>query len=625
MKTSAVRKKSRIAVSAAQLRRRAEAQLRKQQKNPRPGAGARNSAAEARRLLSELQVHQIELEMQNAELQAARDKAEELLEKYTELYDFAPISYFSLDERGRIIEVNLTGAALFAVERSRLVNRSLQRFVGSANLPILLSFLKLVFSEPGVQICEMKLLKPDGTAFWASLHGESVNSGSGSAKLCRVAVSDITSLKEAEEAKLQIEAAAIANRDLQREIVRRKKVENALRHSEEALIESGEHLRLAAEAAEFGAFQYDFAHHEWSYTPEFLAQFGLPAGATFEKNSDFVPQAIHPDDKAAYLAGLQAAADQHNDSATFDMEFRILRPDGEVRCLRAHGRIAFTGRGPNRHPLRANGIIQDITSRKQSEQEIAQQRNELAHFSRITALGEMAASLAHELNQPLTAILSNAQAAQRFIAHDRADLNEIREILADIVAEDKRAGDVIRHMRALLKKGEVQRQPLDANEVIREVLTILRNDLVNQGITAQTELAPDLSIVYGDHVQFQQVLLGLVMNACDSMAGVPRNDRQLMICTDMSGDNFVRISVADRGVGIAPENLEKVFNPFYTTKPNGMGFGLTVCRTIVAAHGGKLWAANNPDRGSTFHLLFPTRGKERGASSASSSAGLNNL
>jgi len=605
MKTSATQKKPKIPVVAAQLRRRAEAQLRKQQKYPRSGAGARNSAAETRRLLSELQVHQIELEMQNAELQAARDKAEELLGKYTELYDFAPIGYFSLDEQGRILEVNLTGATLLGVERSRLVNRSLQRFVAPANQSILSSFLKKVVSGPEFRVCEMKLLKANGAAFWARLQGASVASGSAPLKLCRMAVSDITSLKQVEEAKLQMKATAAVNRDLQREIDRRRKLEKALRHSEEALIESGEHLRLATEAAEFGAFHNDFTSGKFYCTPEFLSLYGLPANAKLELDSDMAPQALHPDDRAGYLAAMQAAADPYHGSAVFDMEYRIFLPDGKVRWLRERGRTVFTGQGSNQRPLRANGIIQDITARKQSEQEIAQHHQELAHLSRVTALGELAISLAHELNQPLAAILSNAQAVQRFIAHDQVEINEIREILADIVAEDKRAGEVIRRMRALLQKGEVQEQPLDASEIVMDVLNLVRNDLVNQGITAQTELTRGLPVFQGDRVQLQQVLLNLVMNACEAMAGAARRDRQLMICTGLTGDNFVRISVADRGTGIPPDKLEQVFDPFYTTKPHSLGFGLAVCRTIVTAHGGKLWASNNPKQGSTFYLMFP--------------------
>jgi PAS domain S-box-containing protein len=257
------------------------------------------------------------------------------------------------------------------------------------------------------------------------------------------------------------------------------------------------------------------------------------------------------------------------------------------------------------------GADTDITERKQWELEIALQREALTHLSRVTSLGELAGALAHELNQPLTAVLSNAQAAQRFLANDSVDLNEVRDILADIVTEDKRAGEVIRRLRLLFKKGEVQSQPLDVNEIVREVLDLVRSDMMNLNFTVRTELAPHLPVIRGDRVQLQQVLLNLVRNGCDAMAGGERNNRHLTIRTNRAEDGTVHISVADCGAGIAPEKLEKVFEPFYTTKPHGLGLGLAVCHTIVTAHGGKLWAANNPGQGATFHVSLPVDSKEQ--------------
>ena len=255
-------------------------------------------------------------------------------------------------------------------------------------------------------------------------------------------------------------------------------------------------------------------------------------------------------------------------------------------------------------------VIVDITARRQSEQEILQQRNELAHLSRVNMLGELSGSLAHELNQPLTAILSNAQAAVRFLAHPQPDLKEVRDILTDIVSEDKRAGEVIRRLRLLLKKGELQPQLLNANDLVLEVLKLVRSDLVNQGVVAHTELALNPPILHADRVGLQQVLINLVMNSCDAMIGTRGADREFTIRTELAAEDVVRISVSDNGTGIAPEKLEQVFAPFYTTKAHGMGLGLSVCRTIVAAHGGELRAANNPRRGTTFSFTLPVGEKE---------------
>ena len=218
---------------AAELRRQAEARLRERQRKRRSEAGDPKAEAEPRRLFHELQVHQVELEMQNAALQDARDRTEALLEKYTDLYDFAPVGYFSLDEQGRILEVNLTGAALLGVERSSLISRRLPCFVVSKSQPIFQAFLERVFAGTGKHVCEAALSRKDGAPFWAGFHGASALSVSGPLKWCRVAVSDITSLKEAEGSQDRMATLALANRELRREIDRRQAVEDSLRKSEE--------------------------------------------------------------------------------------------------------------------------------------------------------------------------------------------------------------------------------------------------------------------------------------------------------------------------------------------------------------------------------------------------------
>jgi PAS domain S-box-containing protein len=251
----------------------------------------------------------------------------------------------------------------------------------------------------------------------------------------------------------------------------------------------------------------------------------------------------------------------------------------------------------------------DITERKRSELELEQQRNELAHLSRVTMLGELSGSLAHELNQPLSAILSNAQAAQRFLASDISNLDEVREILKDIVEQDKRAGEVIRRLRLLLMKGEVHRQPLDLSEVLVDVLKLVRSDLLNQGVAVKTDLVPDLPVVFGDRVQLQQVVLNLVMNGCDAMSGIERPSRRLSVRTAREDGTGVRVSVADRGCGIPQDKLARVFEPFFTTKKQGMGLGLAVCRSIIEAHHGRLWAESEAGDGATFHFTIPAYGE----------------
>ncbi len=238
--------------------------------------------------------------------------------------------------------------------------------------------------------------------------------------------------------------------------------------------------------------------------------------------------------------------------------------------------------------------------------EAARQRQELTHLARVTSLGELSSSLAHELTHPLTAILSNAQAAQRFLADDDVDLNELREILSDIVAEDQRAGEVIHRLRLLLKKGEPQEHcdDVDVNEVAREVLKLMRNDLINQNVTVNTDLARNLPAIRGDRVQLQQVVLNLLLNACEAMTDSDSSERQLLIASKLE-NGAVRMSVTDRGGGIPEEKLEQVFERFFTTKKEGMGLGLSICRSIINEHEGKIWATKNADCGATFHFSLP--------------------
>jgi len=254
----------------------------------------------------------------------------------------------------------------------------------------------------------------------------------------------------------------------------------------------------------------------------------------------------------------------------------------------------------------------DVTGRVRSEQEIAQQRNELAHLSRVSMLSELSGSLAHELNQPLAAILSNAQAALRLLAHDGRYLGEAREILHDIVTDDKRAGEVIQGLRVLLKKGEAQYGPLDLNDVVQDVVRLVRSQMLNAGVRLTVALAPDLPKVVGARVQLQQVILNLVVNGCDALAGVSPKDRQLDVRTETARDGFVRVCVTDRGSGILPQDLDHVFDAFFTTKVQGLGLGLSVCQRIVSAHGGRLWAANNTECGASFYFTLPVarRGTE---------------
>ena len=368
---------------------------------------------------------------------------------------------------------------------------------------------------------------------------------------------------------------------------------------------SDKRLNLAADSADLGLWEWDIACNEIWITEKGRSLFGFEGSEKLD--FDRFRSRLHPEDRESVV---QAVETSLRTGAEYRSEYRVVLPNGQLRWIAGRGHVEFNGNG---QPVRMRGASLDISKRKQAELEAARQRNQMAHLSRVTMLGELSGSIAHELNLPLSAILCNAQAAQRIIANGHADLAEVREILNDIVSEDKRAGEVIRHLRLWLKKGEVQQHSLRINEVVQDVLKLIRSDLVNQRVTADVELARNLPTITGDPVQLQQVLVNLVVNACDAMSNRTIPERRLLIRTGIqnrNGSSAVTVSVTDRGSSITEEKMEQIFEPFFTTKPKGMGLGLSVCRTIIGAHRGKLWATNNADRGATFHFSLPIGGSD---------------
>ncbi len=250
-------------------------------------------------------------------------------------------------------------------------------------------------------------------------------------------------------------------------------------------------------------------------------------------------------------------------------------------------------------------VIERTSQLMLASEALREAQAELAHVNRVTTMGQLAASIAHELNQPLAAAVTNADAALRWLGLQPANLEEAREALASIADDGKRAGDVIERMRALIKKAPPRKDGLDINEAILGVCALTRGELAKNGVSLQMQLADGLPLTQGDRVQLQQVMLNLIMNAIEAMSAVSHGSRELLIGTSTDASGAVRITVQDSGPGLNPETLDRLFDPFYTTKANGMGMGLSICRSIVEAHDGRIWASPTAGSGSTFHFILP--------------------
>jgi len=302
---------------------------------------------------------------------------------------------------------------------------------------------------------------------------------------------------------------------------------------------------------------------------------------------------VHPDDLVRTQGAVSALASQRT---VIYFENRYRCKDGTYRWL--EWRSAPAGN-------LIYAAARDITERLKEEVEAQQHREELAHVTRVAMMGELTTSLAHEINQPLTAILSNAEAAQRFLSQASPDIREVRQILEDIIRDDRRANDVVRKVRALVKKEKLRDQPLDLNEVILVVVDLIRADSLLQGLSIATDLSPGLAVIHGDGIQLQQVILNLILNGAAAMRNSPSGQRKIIVRTAMLDSRTVKAFVTDFGTGIDENNIERLFEPFYTTKPEGLGMGLSISETIIKAHGGTMEARNNREGGATFAFTLP--------------------
>jgi PAS domain S-box-containing protein len=377
---------------------------------------------------------------------------------------------------------------------------------------------------------------------------------------------------------------------LARNLVKRRRAERFARESEER-------LSLATGAANVGLWMRDISHDKVWASPNWRSIFGFTEDAILCYQT--ILQRIHPDDQEGVARKMEHAVNHRTD---YFAEYRLALPDGSQRWISSRGRAYSESNGKTQ---RMGGTSIDITERRLAESQLQEQREQLAHASRLSNMGELATSIAHELNQPLGSILSNTEAAELLLNQDPLALGDLRDILRDIRQNDERASEIIRRMGTLLRKHELNLQPLEMNLLAEDVLRLVSANAASRAIVINTELAQQLPPILGDRVHLEQVLLNLIMNAMEAVEHQPPERRRLTVSTSLPTDKAVELSVSDSGPGIEPLYLPRLFEPFFTTKESGIGIGLSIAHKIVTAHNGRIRGENHLAGGAIFHVVLP--------------------
>ena len=367
------------------------------------------------------------------------------------------------------------------------------------------------------------------------------------------------------------------------------------------LREREQQVALVADAVDLGFWIWTIPQDKVWASDKLNSMLGFAPGKSISMDS-FLTH-LHPEDQESTRHALRRALDAESDYST---EHRVILPDGSQRWIAANGRVERPARDG---AVRMLGMCMDVTARKEDESEMLRLQAELNHAVRLSTMAQLASGLAHELNQPLGAILRNAEAAEVLLQSNPPDLEEVRAILADICRDDHRAGEVIDHMRALLTRRVLEPVKLHVAELVDEVLVLVRPDAARRNVRLSVEIPEALPAVRGVRVHLQQVLLNLSLNGMDAMAEVPAERRRLVVRARQADGGFIEVAIADAGHGVADAKLARLFEPFFTTKPDGMGMGLPISGTIIQAHGGRMWAESSP-AGATFYFTVPVSREE---------------
>ena len=416
--------------------------------------------------------------------------------------------------------------------------------------------------QTGKVTAEYRVVWPDGSLHWLSTNGRMFFDEAGQPLRMVGFTSDVT---------------------------RRKNVEEELRRSE-AFLTQAQHLSRT------GSFSWHVANNEITWSEQLYRIYEFEPGLPV--TLELIRTRVHPEDLTLYEKMLKQA---QNGSEDFEWQYRLLMPDQSIKYLHAVARATHDQGGQ----LEYIAAVQDVTARRLSQEALDKARLELTHVARVMSLGALTASIAHEVNQPLSGIITNASTCRRMLEADPPNVEGARETVRRTIRDSHRAADVIKRLRALFSKTAAATELVDLNEATREVIALSRSELERSGVIPQTELAEDLPLVTGDRVQLQQVILNLLRNASDAMGDVQDRPRQVTIRTERDEDDRVRLSVKDAGTGFERDDINNLFEAFYTTKSEGMGMGLSVSRSIIENHQGRLSATLNDGPGATFSFSIP--------------------
>jgi C4-dicarboxylate-specific signal transduction histidine kinase len=356
------------------------------------------------------------------------------------------------------------------------------------------------------------------------------------------------------------------------------------------------YLAEAQKLSMTGSFGWEVETGELFWSEETFRVFEYDPTVT--PSVEMVLQRVHPNDVVAVQQAIDRAA---REKANLDFEHRLVMPDGSVKHLHVIAHIVVDEPGR----LQFAGAVMDVTAAKHSEERWQRAQSELAYAARVNALGQVTASITHEINQPLAAIVSSGQAALRWLNREVPRVEEASGSVRRIVDEGRRASEIIQRIRALFQKADQQRAEIDLNDVVRDIIPLVQREILDNRISLQLDLAADLPQVLADRVQLQQVIINLVINSIQSMAKIIERPRVLSITSQAETAGEVAVAVQDSGVGVSPESAAQLFDAFFTTRPQGMGMGLSICRSIMEAHNGRIWTEPANDTGAIFRFSLP--------------------